>query len=41
MKHVELDWNFLRDQVDTTSLDVWYTPTEDQLTDALTKPHLK
>lgn len=41
IKHVELDWHFLRNQVNAGTLDVQFTPTNEQLADALTKAQPK
>ena len=38
MKHVAIDFHFIRDQVQTGSLRVSHVSSEDQLADVLTKP---
>lgn len=38
MKHVEIDFHFIRDLVETEQLDVRFTPSHDQIANALTKP---
>lgn len=38
MKHVEIDFHFVRDLIAEGTLDVRYTPAEEQVTDALSKP---
>ncbi|KAI9169537.1 hypothetical protein LWI28_013747 [Acer negundo] len=38
MKHVAIDFHFIRDQVQSSSLRVAHVSSKDQLTDALTKP---
>ncbi|KAK0578948.1 hypothetical protein LWI29_018924 [Acer saccharum] len=38
MKHVGIDYRFIRDQVQSGSLHVAHVSSEDQLADALTKP---
>jgi hypothetical protein len=37
MKHVEVDYHFVRERVSKNLLDVDYVPTEDQTTDGFTK----
>jgi hypothetical protein len=41
MKHVEIDYHFVRDRVVQKLLDVYFIGTDDQLTDGFTKalPH--
>lgn len=38
MKHVAIDFHFIRDQVQTGALRVAHVSSTDQLADALTKP---
>jgi len=38
MKHVAIDFYFIRDQVQSGVLRVMHVSSEDQLADALTKP---
>ena len=38
MKHVAIDFHFIRDQVQSGSLRVAHVSSNDQLADALTKP---
>ena len=38
MKHVAIDFHFIRDQVQSGSLRVSHVSSTDQLADALTKP---
>lgn len=38
MKHIALDYHFVREQIQTGSLRVVYVSTKDQLADTLTKP---
>lgn len=38
MKHIAIDYHFIRDQVQQEALQVRYINSEDQLADALTKP---
>ena len=38
MKHVAIDFHFIRDQVQTGALRVAHVASADQLADALTKP---
>ena len=38
MKHVEIDFHFVRDQVNNGNLSVSHVSSQDQLVDALTKP---
>jgi hypothetical protein len=38
MKHIEVDYHFVRDQVMNHLLDVRFISTQDQLTDGFTKP---
>jgi hypothetical protein len=38
MKHVELDYHFVRERVATGQLDVQIISSKDQVADALTKP---
>ena len=38
MKHVAIDFHFIRDQVQSGSLRVAHVSSSDQLADALTKP---
>ncbi|RVW27742.1 Retrovirus-related Pol polyprotein from transposon RE1 [Vitis vinifera] len=38
MKHVEIDYHFIRDQVQSGALRVTHVSSTDQLVDALTKP---
>ena len=38
MKHLALDFHFVRDNVQTGALRVSHVSTKDQLADALTKP---
>lgn len=40
VKHVEIDFHFIRDLVIIEQLDVRFTPTVDQIVDDLTK-HLR
>jgi hypothetical protein len=37
MKHIEVDYHFVRDQVVKRLLDVRFIPTQDQLADGFTK----
>jgi hypothetical protein len=37
MKHVEIDYHFVRDRVVKKLLDVWFILTDDQLADGFTK----
>jgi hypothetical protein len=41
MKHIEIDYHFVRDRVVQKLLDVWFIGTDDQLADGFTKalPH--
>jgi hypothetical protein len=41
MKHVEIDYHFVRDRVVKKQLDVWFISTEDQLADGFTKVMLQ
>ena len=38
MKHVAIDFHFIRDQVQSGNLRVAHVSSKDQLADALTKP---
>lgn len=38
MKHDEIDWHFIRDQVDKKELDVWHTSSTNKLGNVFTKP---
>lgn len=38
IKHVEINYNFVHEQVQKRALDVQFLPSESQLADALTKP---
>jgi hypothetical protein len=38
MKHVKIDYHFVRDKVLQKMLDVWFISTEDQVADSFTKP---
>ena len=38
MKHIALDYHFIRNQVQSGALRVVHVSTKDQLADALTKP---
>ena len=38
MKHMEIDYHFIRDQVQSGALRVTHVSSADQLADALTKP---
>jgi hypothetical protein len=40
MKHIEVDYHFVRERVATRQLEVRIIFTKDQLADALTKPLL-
>ena len=37
-KHVEIDFHFIREKVASGQLEVQFTPSNDQLTNCLTKP---
>jgi hypothetical protein len=37
MKHIEVNYHFVRDQVSKRLLDVWFISTDDQLADGFTK----
>ena len=37
-KHVEIDYHFIRERVMCRTLRIQYTPSTDQLVDAMTKP---
>jgi hypothetical protein len=38
MKHIEIDYHFVRERVANKQLEVWFIPSEDQLADGFTKP---
>jgi hypothetical protein len=38
MKHVEVDYHFVRERVVAGQLEVWIISTKDQLADVFTKP---
>jgi hypothetical protein len=38
MKHIEVDYHFVRDQVMQQNLDVQFISTHDQIADGFTKP---
>ena len=40
IKHVEINFHFVRDKVSNKQLEVQFIPTKDQLANALTKPLL-
>jgi hypothetical protein len=38
MKHIEIDFHFVRDKVASRSLDIWFLSSKDQTADIFTKP---
>jgi hypothetical protein len=38
MKHIEVDYHFVRERVAQKALDIRFISTNDQLADVLTKP---
>jgi hypothetical protein len=38
IKHIEVDFHFVREQVARKLLQVWFVPSKDQLADVFTKP---
>jgi hypothetical protein len=38
MKHIEVDFHFVRERVARKLLEVWFISSKDQLVDGLTKP---
>jgi hypothetical protein len=41
MRHIEVNYHFIHDQVNKHLLDVWFISTSDQLIDGFTKPLLQ
>jgi hypothetical protein len=38
MKHIRMKYHFIREVIKLQEIELWYTPTKEQVADALTKP---